>query len=77
MVHLVDTLRIAADVAVAVHLRAPFLLGTCHVHLAVHRGMRNAGRNAVHLTLGIGGEMADSTVIPAKYIAHVCRTPAS
>ena len=31
MVHLIITFRVSADVAIAVHLRAPTLLGTRHV----------------------------------------------
>ena len=76
VVHLVVALRITADVAVAVHLRAPLLLSPGHVHLRVLRRMGNRGGHIGHLTLRVGIEVAHGTVVPSQHVACVGRTPA-
>ena len=75
MVHLIITLRITTDIAIRIHLGAPFLLSTRHIHLGILRGMRNSGFYIGHLTLGIGIEMAQLTLIPSQYITHIGSTP--
>ena len=65
MVHLVGLAWRTADIAIAIHLAAPPLLGPGTMLLLVLQWM---GRYRLHigdLTLGIGIEMADGTVAPS------------
>ena len=57
VMHLIVTLRITANIPIGIHLRTPFLLGTCQIHLGVLRRMGNYRFYVRHLTLGIGIEM--------------------
>ena len=75
MVHLIIALRITTDITIRIHLGAPFLLGTRHIHLRVLRRMRNRRFYIGHLTLGIGIEMAQLTLIPPQHITHIGSTP--
>ena len=75
VVHLVVALRIAADVAVAVHLGAPFLLGPRHVLFRILGGMRIYGGDTVYLRLGVGVEMRAGAVVPAQEVAAVGSAP--
>ena len=75
MVHLIIALRITTDITIRIHLCAPFFLGTRHIHLRVLRRMRNRRFYIGHLTLGIGIEMAQLTLIPPQYIPHIGSTP--
>ena len=76
VVHLVVAFRIATDIAVGVHLRTPFLLGTGEVHLGILRRVGDGRLDFRHLTLGVGIEMTDGTVGPAEDITEITRTPA-
>ena len=75
MVELLVVLRIAADVAIAVHRSAPFVGATGEIVLLVHH-MRTGHRNIGHLTLGIGIEMNALAVEHTQEIAHIGSTPA-
>ena len=75
MVELLVVLRIAADVAIAVHRRAPFVGATREIVLLVHH-MRTGHRDVGHLTLGIGVEMNALAVEHTQEIAHIGCTPA-
>ena len=77
VVHLVVAVRVAADIAVAVHLRSPLLLRPCQVHRCILRRMRNRWRNIGHLTGGICVEMAAGAVVPSQHIGQISGTPAS
>ena len=75
MVHLVVTLRIAAYIAVAVHLGSPLLLCPGKVLARVLRRVRDGGRHVCHLAFCVGVEMRDSPVVPAKHISKVTGAP--
>ena len=77
VMHLVVTVRITADIAVAIHLRSPFFLSPCHIQRGILRRMRNRWRHICHLTSSIGVEMTFGTVPPSQHICQIASTPSS
>ena len=73
--HLVGLAGQFADVSVAVHLRAPFLVGASEVAQRVLRGVRVDGRHVGHHAAGIGVEVRASAVVPPQHVAHVGPSP--
>ena len=75
VMHLVVSLRIATDITIRIHLRAPFFLGSGKIERRVLRGMRNRGFHIRYLTLGIGIEMTHGPVIPSQHISQIACAP--
>ena len=77
VVHLVVPSRVAADVAVAVHLRAPLLCSACQVHRAVLRGVGIAWQNVSDLRGGIVVEVCAGAVGPSQAVARIGSPPSA
>ena len=69
VVHDIRAVRIAADIAVGIHLRAPLFSCPREAFLGVGRRMGDGGFHVGHLAVGIGGEMALCTFGHSEYIA--------
>ena len=75
VVHLVVAIGITADIAIGIHLRVPFLLSARHLLGRVLRGMRQRGLDVRHLTIGIGIEVTDGSVLPSQHVAQITCAP--
>ena len=75
VVHLVVAVGITTDIPIGIHLRAPFLFRTGKIIGFVLRRMRIDGRYIRYLTLGIGIEVGNGTVVPSQRICYVCGSP--
>ena len=75
VVHLVVAIGITTDVAIGIHLRVPFLLSARHLLGRVLRGMWDIGLDVRHLTIGIGVEVTDGSVLPSQHVAQITCAP--
>ena len=77
VMHLVGAVRVAADIAVGVHLRAPRLDSPRQTLPGVLRGMGDGGFHAGDLTVGVGREMGKGTVGQAQHVAEIAGPPSA
>ena len=75
VVHLVVAIGITTDVAIGIHLRVPFLLSARHLLGSILRGMWDIGLDVRHLTIGIGIEVTDGSVLPSQHVAQITCAP--
>ena len=75
VVHLVVAIGITTDVAIGIHLRMPFLLSARHLLGSILRGMWDIGLDVRHLTIGIGIEVTDGSVLPSQHVAQITCAP--
>ena len=76
VVHLVVTVRVTTDIAIAIHLRSPLLLCSCQLLLGILGRMWKDWGDVTHLTIGIGIEMLHSPLVPSQHITKVTCAPA-
>ena len=76
VVHDIRAVRIAADITVGIHLRAPLFHCPRQAFLGVGRRAGDGRLHVCHLTGGIGGEMAFCAFRHSEDIAEISCSPA-
>ena len=75
VVHHIGAVGITANITVAVHLRSPTFLGSCHILCTVLTGMGQCGWDILNLTTGVCLEMTVGAVGKSYGISNIAAPP--